>query len=213
MNLRKLAVIGLSALLVVTAGCGADKPAAPASSGTEPSQAGGSPAVSEALSSSASEPGSSSGAASEKAASESISSGRIVSKPESGKPQDDNGWVAYDTNKDTYKLHIKRKDGTGDKVIVNDIVLAPCVAGEWVYYIYPLQEIDKVKLDGSEKTKVCSVDAMEALNANAAVTAEYKDGYILYKLVQLREVGDNRPHTVTYYKLDLEENKITEAKG
>ena len=135
------------------------------------------------------------------------------SNVESKKAQQDSEWIAYDTNKDHYKLHIKKKDGTEDKVIVNDVVLAPCVAGEWVYYIAPLVEIDKVKLDGSQKTKVCSADEMRALNANVAVTAEYKDGYISYKLVQLREVGDSSPNTVTYYKLNTKTDKIKEVKG
>lgn len=129
----------------------------------------------------------------------------------SKKEPDGNEWVAYDTNEDRYKLHIKREDGTGDHVILNDVVLAPCVAGDWVYFLADLSTIKKVKLDGTQKTQVCSTDAMEALNANAAITPQYKDGYILYKLVQLREVGDSRPHTVTYYKLDLNRNKITEV--
>lgn len=151
-----------------------------------------------------------------------VSSGKVTSEisssqSDSSQPalngsvssQQNNNWVVYDTNKDGYKLHIKKKDGKEDKVIVNDAVLAPCLVDDWVYYIVPLQEIDKVKLDGSQKTKVCNVDAMEALNANAAVTAEFKDGSVLYKLVQLRESGDSRPNTETYYKLDTSLNKIT----
>ena len=137
----------------------------------------------------------------------------VTSKTSSKKSKSGGEWVAYDTNKDGYKLHIKKADGTEDKVILNDTVLAPCVAGDWVYYIYPLQEIDKIKVDGSQKTKVCDIDAMDALNANTAVTAEYRDGCILYKIVQLREVGDSRPNTVTYYKLDIKSNKITEVKS
>ena len=67
------------------------------------------------------------------------------------------------------------------------------------------------KLDGSKKIKLCDTSAMTALNANTAITAKYKDGYILYKLVQLKEVGDKKPNTntITYYKLDINKKKIT----
>ena len=128
-------------------------------------------------------------------------------------------WVAYASNKDDYKLHVRRKDGTEDKVIVNETVLAPCVAGEWVYYLSSLDEIDKVKLDGSQKTKVCSTDAIQVydantktyggLNGSTSVTAEYKDGYILYQCFQLKQVGDKLENPPSYYKLDLQENKLT----
>lgn len=77
------------------------------------------------------------------------------------------------------------------------------MVGDWVYYLAGLNEVDKVKLDGSQKTKVCDTDAMRALNANVDPSAQYKDGSILYKLIQLREVGDDSPNTVTYYKLDI----------
>ena len=217
MKIRKILIICLSALLFATAGC-----SAPSVVKTENSVASSAPVSLSSTSQSStftaasseqsvsSDPVSSKQVSSEKSLLKNTSS---TSKVSSKKEQSNSEWVAYDTNKDSYKLHIKRKDGTEDHVIENDSVLAPCVAGEWAYYIVPLQEIDKVKLDGSQKTKVCTVDAMEALNANAAVTAEYKDGYILYKLVQLREVGDNSPNTVTYYKLDLNQNKITEVKS
>jgi len=71
---------------------------------------------------------------------------------------------------------------------MKDVAEAPCVAGEWVYYLPDLDEIDKVKLDGSQKAKVCSTDAFQVYNANldiyhdinggTSVTAEYKDGYV-----------------------------------
>ncbi|HEX3040430.1 MAG TPA: DUF5050 domain-containing protein [Caproiciproducens sp.] len=197
MKLRKFSVICMSVLLVAAAGCrasGGDSSAA--NSLSSASQASASAAVSSAQSISSEPAGS-------KDASESI-----ASKAESQQPQNDGDWVAYSINKDDYKLHISKKDGTGDKVIVNDTVLTPCVAGEWVYYFANLSTIEKVRLDGSQKTKVCDTDAMDALNANAAVTAEYKDGYILYKLVQLREAGGNKPNTVTCYKLDINQSKI-----
>ena len=198
MKCKKLFFICLSALLILTTGCNATNGKNTTSSGA------GSAAKN--LSSESSSSGSPETSSTQSAFSQSVSQA-------SSREQTDSEWIAYDTNKDGYKLHIKKADGSEDKVIVDDIVLAPCVAGEWVYYIYPLQEIDKVKLDGSQKTKVCDVNAMKALNANVAVTAEYKDGYILYKLVQLREVGDDRPNTVTYYKLDLDTNEITEVKN
>lgn len=205
MKIRKILAFCLSALLFAVAGCSTPNGEKASSTITSSAASSSSSSVYESTMNS------SKGVASSKNSAEETASS--VTQINSEVSSDGNGWVAYDTNKDDYKLHIKKADGTEDKVIVNDPVLAPCVAGEWVYYIAPLREIDKVKLDGSHKTKVCTVDAMEALNANAAVTAEYKDGYILYKLVQLREVGDSRPNTVTYYKLDLNQNKITEVKS
>lgn len=131
---------------------------------------------------------------------------------QSVKPLNNNGWVVYSTNKDGYKLHKKRQDGTEDTVIVNDIVEAPCLAGEWVYYFPDLSEIDRVNLDGSQKTRICSTDAFDNLDGSTAVTAEYKDGYILYKLSQLTPVGDNKSTKVSYYKLDLNQKKIIAVK-
>lgn len=219
MKIHKILAVCLSMLLFAASGCGA-------LDGEKATSSGDASAVSRVSTTSqrdflSSHPETVSFA--ESASSMSSSSKPICSGPSSSEntssspsvsskmDQSNREWVAYDTNKDRYKLHIKRKDGNEDHVILNDVVLAPCVAGEWVYYIAPLREIDKVKLDGSKKTKVCTVDAMDALNANTAVSAVYKDGYILYKLFQLREVGDSRPHTVTYYKLDLFRSKITEV--
>ncbi len=136
-----------------------------------------------------------------------------VTQINSEESEDDNGWVVYVTNEDTYKLHIKRADGTEDRVILDDIALAPCVAGEWVYYINPLIEIDKVKLDGSQKTKVCDIPDIMEINGNAEVTAKYKDGSILYRTVQLHEVGNNSSYSPHYYKLNPETNTMTEIKG
>jgi hypothetical protein len=202
MKLRKISVICLSVLLVAAAGCRASGgKGSAANSLPSASQASASAAVSSAQSMSPEPAGS-------KDASEAT-----TSKAESQQSQNDSNWVAYTTSKDDYKLHISKKDGTGDKVIVNDAVLSPCVAGEWVYYFADLSTIEKVRLDGSQKTKICDTDAMDALSANAAVTAEYKDGYILYKLVQLKEAGVNKPNAVTYYKLDIDHNKIIPVKN
>lgn len=100
---------------------------------------------------------------------------------------------------------------------------APCVAGEWVYYLPDLDEIDKVKLDGSQKTKVCSTDAFQVYNANidmyhdingsTSVTAEYQDGYILYTCVQLREEGEEKSNPPSYYKLDPNQDTLTPVKN
>ncbi len=204
MKLRKISVICLSALLVAAAGCRASGgEGSAANSLSSASQASASAAVSSAQSVSSEPVGS-------KDASE-----RAVSKAESQQPQNDSDWVAYTTNKDDYKLHISKKDGTGDKVIVNDTVLTPCVAGEWVYYFANLDEIDKVKLDGSQKTKVCNTDTFQNLNGSTAVTAEYKDGYILYKLVQMKQAGDlnSKSNSPAYYKLDINQNKIVPVRN
>lgn len=125
----------------------------------------------------------------------------------------DGVWEAYDSNRDEYKLHVRKKDGTQDRVIVDDIVLCPCLAGDWVYYFNTLNEIDKVKLDGSGKTKVCGTEAFQNLNGSTAVTASYRDGYILYQTVQLREVGNNSSYPPYYYKLDVSKGTLTPVKG
>jgi len=219
MKIRKITVICLSALLFAAAGCNAP-------SGQKAENFGASSAAVSSSSSASQLPSSSSVSAvasSLNVSSEAVSSdGKAVSKVESKVSQNDSDWVAYDTNKDEYKLHIKRTDGTGDKVIVNDPVLAPCVAGEWVYYLANLDEIDKVKLDGSQKTKVCGTDAFQVYNVNVnayhglngstSITAEYRDGYILYTCFQLHEVGD-KSNPPSYYKLDPKTDKITPVKN
>lgn len=123
----------------------------------------------------------------------------------------DGVWEAYDSNRDEYKLHVRKKDGTGDKVIVDDMVLCPCIAGDWVYYINPLVEIDKIRLDGTGKTKVCDLDMN--ICGSTAVTASYKDGAILYRTRQMRSVGDNSSYPAYYYSLDVETGKLTEIKN
>ena len=215
-KVRTMIVIGLSALFVAATGCGADKPAGPASSGADSSVESSSSIVSETPSSSIFAPGESletASGAGEASSKKSASKNTSPALEVSGKSQNDSEWVAYDTNKDNYKLHIRRKDGIGDKVVVNDIVLAPCVAGAWVYYLSSLDEIDKVKLDGSQKTKVCDTDAMQHLNGNMAITAEYKDGYILYQTKQCNEAGNNSSYPTLYYKLDLKQNKLIPSKN
>lgn len=145
--------------------------------------------------------------------SSSAAAGSVESKNDEGyEISTDGTWEAYDSNRDNYRLHIRKKDGTQDKVIVEDPVLCPCLAGGWVYYFNTLDEIDKVKLDGTGKTKVCGTDAIENLNGSMAVTAEYKDGYILYKTVQLRSAGDDSSYPEVRYKLDLGQEKITPVK-
>lgn len=212
MKIHKILALCLSILLIIVAGCSALSGEKAASSGI---RSASSPSSTLQIPSSSSAAASSDGNAnSKRKASESaFSAAQAVSKAESKKIQNDSDWVAYTTNKDHYKLHIKKADGSEDKVIVNDTVFAPCVAGEWVYYINPLIEIDKVKLDGSQKTKVCDIPEMMHLNGNMAVTAEYKNGYILYKTQQLHEVGNNSSYSPCYFKLDLNENKITEVNN
>jgi hypothetical protein len=122
----------------------------------------------------------------------------------------DGKWEAYDSDRDEYKLHVRKKDGTADKVIVDETVLCPCIAGDWVYYINPLVEIDKVKLDGTGKTKVCGLDM--DICGSTAVTASYKNGRILYKTVPMAYVGGESSHPPRYYGLNLETGTITEVK-
>jgi len=227
MKIRKSLAVCLSALLFIVSGCsapGGEK----ASSAIISSATSSSSSVSESgmnvsssvTSGASSEPVSGNGEVSSKnGAEESTSSATQVSPKVS---QNNSDWVAYDTNKDGYKLHIKKADGTEDKVIVNDVVLAPCVAGEWVYFFSDLSTIEKVRLDGSQRTKVCGTDAFQVYNVNlntyhglngsTSITAEYLDGYILYTCFQLHEVGD-KPNPLSYYKLDPDTNKITEVKG
>ena len=226
MKFRKSVFICLSALLVLATGCSAPSGAANSESNTIPniqssesSSESSSYASSEASSSQSvvSEPTHSNSASSEKSTLKNASS---VPKVSSKKPQNNNEWVAYID--DNQNLRIKKQDGSNDKAIVKEVAEAPCVAGEWVYYLPDLDEIDKVKLDGSQKTKVCGTDALIVYNANVnkyhglngstSVTAEYKDGYVLYTCFQLHEVGD-KPNPPSYYKLDPNTNEITAVKG
>jgi len=148
------------------------------------------------------------------AASAASSSGApsVESKDKGREISTDGTWEAYDSSKDNYKLHVRKKDGTGDKIIVNDIVLCPCIAGDWVYYFNSLDEIDKIRLDGTGKTKVCGTENFGDLSGSTAITASYKDGAILYKTIPMACVGGESPHPPVYYSLDLATGKVTEVK-
>ena len=176
-----IASLSCAAVFLSATACGSVSPSPSAQKTSSPAESAASEAVS-----------------SEQVSSKEIISGGASSAPEASSKngQDDNEWVAYANNKDNYKLYIKRKDGTDNKVIVNDIVLAPCVAGDWVYYIFLLENICKVRLGGSQKAKVCSTDAFIVYNANinkyheingsTSITAKYQDGYILYRKLQVQ---------------------------
>lgn len=125
----------------------------------------------------------------------------------------DGVWEAYDSNRDHYKLHVRKKDGTQDRVIVDDAVLCPCIAGDWVYYFNTLDEIDKIRLDGTGKTKVCGTDAFHDVSGSTAITASYKDGVILYRTQQMHSAGDTSSYPVYYYKLDVKTGTVTELKN
>jgi beta-lactamase regulating signal transducer with metallopeptidase domain len=124
-------------------------------------------------------------------------------------------WIVYEKKGEAgHKLHIKKKDGSEDRIIATDYDEAPCLAGEWVYYFADLNTIRKVKLDGSQKTTVCNTDALGNINGSTEITMEYKNGYIIIKTFQLKSVGDTGPSaTPHYYKLDLNQNKITSVKN
>lgn len=200
MTLRRLLLICFSALFVLTVG-GCSAPNGVNTVGSGPVSGVSSPESLVPAQSIVSEPAPGNPAG--------ISSAPgISSKKEEGGSE----WVAYDTNKDSYKLHIKKADGTEDKVLVDDPVLAPCVAGEWVYFLSDLGTIEKVKLDGSQRTKVCGTDAIENLNGNMSITAAYQNGFILYTTQQCHEVGNNSSYPVHYYQLDPDTNQITEVK-
>ena len=123
----------------------------------------------------------------------------------------DGTWEAYDSNRDEYKLHVRKKDGTEERVIVDDAVLCPCLVGDWVYYIQPLVQINRVRLDGSQNEKVCDLNM--GVSGSTAVTASYQDGYILYQTVQMRSVGDNSSYPPYYYKLDVARGTLTPVKN
>lgn len=197
MRFKKVFFICLSALLILTAGCSA--PGKNHAASPQSTSSGGE------TSSKVSAEGSTSSAAD------------AGSKASS----DHSDWTAYIDA--VHNLCIKKKGDASGKVIVKDVMEAPCVAGEWVYYLPNLDEIDKVKLDGSQKAKVCSTDAFQVYNANlnasheingsTSVTAKYQDGYILYKCFQLKEEGDKKSNPPSYYKLNLSQNKLTPVKN
>lgn len=192
MKIQKMCLICLSALLILTTGCSKQDGEKAVSSDTGP-LAGSLPSEASAS----------------------------VAQSDSKAPSDNGNWIAYID--DDHNLCIKKKDDSNGNVIVKDVAEAPCVAGEWVYYLPNLDEIDKVKLDGSQKTRVCDTDAFQVYNANldiyheingsTSVTAEYKDGYILYTCFQLKEAGDEKSNPPSYYKLDLNQNTLTQVEN
>lgn len=132
-----------------------------------------------------------------------------------GQYQVNGDWIIYDSNRDTYKLHKKKKDGSGDVILVNQPVMTPCMADGWIYYFNTLDEIDKIKADGTQRQKVCSTNGFENLDGSTAVYAVSRGDYILYKLVQFVPAGDNKtakPSVTTYYKFDLPKSTITRIK-
>lgn len=192
MKIQKIFLINLSALLILTTGCSEQNGGNRVSSGT--------------------------GSSVENLPSETSPSAAQAGSEVSS---DQNDWTAYIDEE--HNLCIKKKDDASGNIIVKDVAEAPCVAGEWVYYLPNLDQIDKVKLDGSQKTKVCGTDAFRVYNANlgieheingsTSVTAEYRDGYILYTCVQLKEEGDQKENPPSYYKLDLNQNTLTSVKN
>ncbi|MVB12119.1 hypothetical protein CAFE_28510 [Caprobacter fermentans] len=93
------------------------------------------------------------------------------------------------------------------------LVLCPCIAGSWVYYFNTLDEIDKIRLDGTGKTKVCGTESFGDLCGGTEITASYKDGAILYRTQQMRCVGDTGSYPAYYFSLDTETGTVTEVKN
>lgn len=205
------------AAFLVLSGCGAQTAqAGNSSSGQSAGSRSVSSAVSRETEAQSGAPDSSQNAVSQSAASTAASTAPSVESKnyDTGYEVSTDGvWEAYDSNRDEYKLHVRKKDGTGDKILVDDIVLCPCIAGDWVYYFNTLAEIDKIRLDGTGKTKVCSTDHFHDVSGSTAITASYKDGAILYRTQQMRSVGDNSSYPAYYYSLDTETGTVTEVKN
>lgn len=123
-------------------------------------------------------------------------------------------WVVYREADKPQNMHVKKSDGTNDRVVATDYDEGACLAGDWVYYFADLDTIRKVKVDGSQKTKVCNTDAISNLDGSTEVTTKYQNGSILIRTFQLKPVGDTGPTAKpNYYRLDLNSNKITSVKG
>lgn len=136
------------------------------------------------------------------------------SKVSSKQTQQAGEWVVYREAEKPQNMHVKKSDGTGDRVIATDYDEGACLVGEWVYYFADLDTIQKVKVDGSQKTKVCNTDAISRLDGSTEVTTRYQNGSILIRTFQLKPVGDTGSSAKpNYYRLDLNTNKITPVKG
>ena len=123
------------------------------------------------------------------------------------------GWVVYREAEKPQNMHVKKSDGTGDRIVATDYDEGACLVGDWVYYFADLDTIRKVRVDGSQKTKVCNTDAISNLNGSTEVTTKYQNGSILIRTFQLKSVGDTGPTAKpNYYRLDLSQNKITPVK-
>lgn len=231
MKIHKILAVCLSILLFAASGCGAPGEEKATSSGNI-STVSSSLAVSQGdfLSSlpetvSSAESVSSISASSKPICSQQSSSEKASSSPSvSKKEQSDSEWVAYDTNKDGYKLHIRKKDGSVDKVIINNSVIAPCVVGDWVYYLPNLNEINKVKLDGSQIMKVCDIDSVQVydtetndyhgISGSTAIMGKYAGGNLIYIFTQSKQAGDTNitPNPPSVYRLDLKQKKLIPVK-
>ncbi len=137
----------------------------------------------------------------------------VTGKVGSGQAPKAGECVVYEDKKSGTSLRIRKKDGTGDRVIATDYDEAACLAGDWVYYFADLDTVRKVKTDGSQRTTVCNTDAIGELNGSTEVTTEYQNGSILIRTLQLKSAGDTGPSASPhYYRLDLGKNKITPVK-
>lgn len=116
---------------------------------------------------------------------------------------------AYSNRQDGNKLYVRDQESEEGRLLVDVAVINACASGEWVYYIPGnFEGIFKVKADGTENTKISSLEYMEPLNNSMKIESSLQDGYILYELIQLKEEGDLSEASNRKYKLNLKNNSI-----
>lgn len=131
-----------------------------------------------------------------------------VSAP-SSEARVDAGWTLTAEDRGSVAV-LKKADGTRKEIFLGKAAFAPCLAGGWVYYFQDLDEIWKVKADGSRKAKVCGTDAIGNLSGSTLVTAECRGGTIRYRVEPMRQAGDSAPAAApAYYELDLSQGRLT----
>ena len=119
--------------------------------------------------------------------------------------------IAYQNKADRYKLYIRNEQTKEDKLLVDIGVINVCTVNDWVYYMTgDFEGIFKIKTDGTENTKVSSLEVMPTISANTLVESSVDDGNIIYTITQLKEVGNTTEIPELHYKLNLKDDTITQ---
>lgn len=124
-----------------------------------------------------------------------------------------NEFIAYSKIEDSHKLYIKNKETNEEKLLLDKGVINVCTDGEWVYYIPgDFEGIFRIKMDGSENTKISTLEPMYPIGSTVKIESEMKKGRIIYRIIQYVEAGSTLEIPDRFYELNLQNNVITKIE-